>query len=301
MIGDLFRAVVGHADDGDAATLVPRRRRCGRSRPLRCATTRSAGSCANNSAADRSRRSSVPPRRLPAARARPRNRLAAPAGSARRAAAASLDEREEALRPLLAWRREELLRATPPPRSAPRPSSEPSSRRAARTASRGSPLPSSSPRARATRSRRVPRARARCRAPTSARRRASPSAASRARARSQHAAAGRRRARPGYCAALSASPTRSRNASACSRASLFGRRRTSTRPAHHVVERRHVLEQVEALEDHADLARSRRRVPERDRAAIRLLQPREAAQQRRLPRAGRPDDALSPGRTRSRT
>jgi len=63
-------------------------------------------------------------------------------------------------------------------------------------------------------------------------------------------------------------------------------------PAHHVVERRHVLKQVEPLEDHPDLAGAGRRIAEHHGAAVRLLEQSEAAQQRRLARAGRPDDRL---------
>src|SRR5262249_48670402 len=70
----------------------------------------------------------------------------------------------------------------------------------------------------------------------------------------------------------------------------------------HVLQRAHVLKEVEPLEDHSDLGAMAGQlalaqiaedlVLERDRAGIHGLEQREAAEQRPLPGAGRSDDHL---------
>ena len=63
-------------------------------------------------------------------------------------------------------------------------------------------------------------------------------------------------------------------------------------PAHHVLKRRHVLEQIEALEDHPDLAGAGPLPFERDLTRVGIFEERQTAQQCRLAGAGRADDHL---------
>ena len=135
-----------------------------------------------------------------------------------------------------------------------------------------------------------------------------------ARGRSPRAGARRPRAATGGASSRWPSPTRSSASRA--RARRSPRRRAGVeQPGGDVVERAHPVEQEELLEDEADPARAQRR-PARGRrarptsspatrtdAARRPLERAHDVQQRRLARAGRPDDGeqLARAATRSDT
>ena len=160
---------------------------------------------------------------------------------------------------------------------------------------------SSSRRRRARGSPRAPRRRARDRARSSPRRAASARAPSRARARSRRAAAGRPRAGPGTRRACRRA--RSGRADRARAASASARERPSTVRGASVTLRstRHVRKEVERLEDDPDPAPDAVRVDarrgdlRRRRATIRprvdRLDQVHAAEERRLARAGRADQA----------
>ena len=125
-------------------------------------------------------------------------------------------------------------------------------------------------------------------------------AASRARARSRRAAAVRPRAGRGTRRACPTGRCGTRRSWARSSASAVPEPEHLPRRERHVLHHRHVREQVEALEDDADVLAQRVHVDaapgdavavDADLAALDRLEPVDAAQQRRLPAARRPDEA----------